>query len=142
MFLVFSHLTDPCFLASLLCSKKSLMFSDKLRFTYSGTVPWYPTEELAEVLNFNLSSLPHLRPQMEVNSIGIFLTGKSHPLRRQKKLASQFDSYNNVDTLTQLYYLWVLISRRTNNKLYTMNHLIKLERKVYLFWHNVGKVFP
>lgn len=109
VFRLFSHLPDPCFLASLLCSKKSLMFSDKPRFTYSGTVPWFPTEKLAEVLNFSLSSLPHLPPQMEVNSIGIFLTGRRHPLRRQKKLASQFDSYNNVDTLTHLYYLFVLI---------------------------------
>lgn len=82
---LFSYLFDPCFPASLLWYKKSLMVSDKLRFTYSGTFSWCPTEELAGVLNFSLSLSSSLASAGGSKQYKYILTHRNHPLRRQKK---------------------------------------------------------
>lgn len=111
-------------------SEKSLMFSDKQSRSPSNHSPPSLTGELAEVLSLSLLSPSLASIGGSEQYKGIFLIGRKHPIRRQKKLATV--SLIHITILTQLYYLWVIISKRTNNKPYILNHLIKQEIHIYL----------
>lgn len=128
------------FPASFSWSTMSLMFSDRQRLTYPGPHSVVPRKDWQR---FWISVFP-LSPSLASVSgseqyRAKFLTRRNHPLRRQKN--SQQSVLIYITVLTPGYYLWVIISRRTNNRLYIVNRLIKQEINIYLIWYNAGNIY-